>query len=445
MNGNALALGVFFGEIAAVYFNLGLMMGLTFGAMILLRPVTNRLLSPKRRVTLWLLGWYTSFFISMYDILGGIKLLPVSFRSLVGTGMGAMSRTYQDVPAFFPVQAGDPLTLPGGASFPLDLTEEMFGVFGLLWLAAVSGWFLWYHWEERRLRRLGQQGERMDWNTQAKYGLADGRIAIRLCDNLPTSFVRQGHDTGRKDGVRHVICLQRELPQEQMRLVLLHEKEHIEQRHVWLKGWMSAALGLFWWNPILWLAHRLTCRDMELACDEAVMAKLDERDRRDYARTLVDLGAGRHMWGNFTSFGECDAALRVKNIVDWKPEEQWKTVLSWGLTMFLFLFFYCGGWSGVRAERDAAWDSFITGEAVHENVEDIIRRGPEGDYEVRNVQEVWVREDNSILEWGYKTVRILDDRGTWHLMSFDWSGHDWYWHSHTIVDNPNVEGYTRVQ
>ena len=51
---------------AVMLLNVGLMMGMTFGALILLRPVTNRLLPPRQRVWIWFVGWYTCFLVQIY-------------------------------------------------------------------------------------------------------------------------------------------------------------------------------------------------------------------------------------------------------------------------------------------------------------------------------------------------------------------------------------------
>lgn len=126
----------------------------------------------------------------------------------------------------------------------------------------------------------------------AEFGLDPKTVAVRLCGDLSTSFVRRGHDTGAGDGVRHVICLQKELPPERMGLVLRHEGEHIKMRHPWWKMANAISMGLFWWSPLHWAAYRLTNRDMELACDQAVLDTLEPEGRREYARMLTELAAG---------------------------------------------------------------------------------------------------------------------------------------------------------
>ena len=331
---------------AIVYLNMGLMLGLTFGALMLLRPVTLRLLRPQHRVALWYLGWWLAILGNGYG-LGSIRLLPVTFPSLVTSRMGVGSGTDHS-PFFLPLEAASggagELVLPGGWSIDIPNYERWMWAAALLWAIGMAAMALWHLRNSRRWKELSRAGERMDRETMARYGLEERDVAVRLCENLPTSFVRRGHDRGGKDGIRYVICLQKELPPEQMRLVLLHEAEHIRLNHPYFKG--IAVMGLtllFWWNPILWLACRLTCRDMELACDDGVLKKLEPAERRDYARALVELASGKHMWGSVTSFGECDAALRVKAAARWKPAGQANAAFSFVLAVALFLFFYCGG------------------------------------------------------------------------------------------------------
>ena len=102
-------------------------------------------------------------------------------------------------------------------------------------------------------------------------------------------------------------------------------------------------LTVYWFDPLVWAAAAASKADGELACDEAVIEKLDAQGRREYARTLVELASGQHMWGGVTSFGECDAAVRVKRVTAWRDRGRAYHWLSLFLTILLVLFFYCGG------------------------------------------------------------------------------------------------------
>ncbi len=94
--------------------------------------------------------------------------------------------------------------------------------------------------------------------------------------------------------------------------MLRHELEHIRLGHLWFKGWANMGVFLYWWDPLIWLGYKYFCRDLELACDAAVLKELEPEERREYARTLVEMGAGRSLWSTPLCFGECDTAVRVK-------------------------------------------------------------------------------------------------------------------------------------
>ena len=430
-----IALFTFLGEIGITMINLGISMGLTFGARILLRPITGRLLRPKHQVWLWFVGWYAGYLVNFYNLLGQWVPIPFSFRTLVvprveGRGMSGL-------PMYISTggQQAPSLMLPGGAEFflPSDLFDRLLPVIGVVWIGVFVAALVWGSVQERRLRRLGQQGERMDRETMAKYGITEENVAVRLCEGLPASFVRFGHDTGWGDKVRFVICLQKELPQEQMRLVLLHEMKHIELHHAWYKSVIVVGLTAFyWWNPIMWLAYRLTCRDMELACDEAVLEELEPAQRRDYARTLVDLGSGRHLWGNMTSFGECDAALRVRRAAGWSPENRAAWIVSVTLCFVLVVFFYCGGPRyDNRDEREPipepTWNEYLSQESWKGWVAD----------SVGVADQVWSGKGNQLL--------VLDKRGEWYAITFsNWVDGCYGRIRVSQIEAPSLEGYTQI-
>jgi hypothetical protein len=81
---------------------------------------------------------------------------------------------------------------------------------------------------------------------------------------------------------------------------------------------------------------------MELACDDSVMKRLKPEERRRYAEILVELGQGSPLLDAPLAFGECDAAVRVKTLVDWKPRPGLLTVLSWCAAILMVFFLYGG-------------------------------------------------------------------------------------------------------
>lgn len=293
--------------------NCGLMVGMVMGALLLLRPITLRLLTPGQRTFLWGAGWVMGFMPTWVQI---YSLIPLAFPTLPDL---AVSRAENGYPLFLPMirEAGDcHLALPGGLAVPISVSDAAITVMGVLGLLYLAGTLVAAMGADMRVRRLARSGEEMDKAQYDSLGVKkDYDIIVRLCPDLPTSFVVRGLG-------KHEIVLQQELSREQMRLVFLHEWEHVNCHDPWLQGIMTTALSFYFWNPILWAAYYFTRRDMELACDRRVLRRLGEEERRAYARTLVDLASDKPVFGGITTFGECDAALRVKAVTQWEPEDE---------------------------------------------------------------------------------------------------------------------------
>lgn len=78
-----------------------------------------------------------------------------------------------------------------------------------------------------------------------------------------------------------------ELSTEQLSLVFRHELIHYRRRDIWYKLLLMLANAIHWFNPMVWLMVYAADRDLELSCDEAVVAGRDEAYREEYGRCLL--------------------------------------------------------------------------------------------------------------------------------------------------------------
>lgn len=78
-----------------------------------------------------------------------------------------------------------------------------------------------------------------------------------------------------------------ELSTEQLSLVFRHELIHYRRRDIWYKLLLMLANAIHWFNPMVWLMVHAADRDLELSCDEAVVAGRDEAYREEYGRCLL--------------------------------------------------------------------------------------------------------------------------------------------------------------
>ena len=122
--------------------------------------------------------------------------------------------------------------------------------------------------------------------------------------------------------------------QAQFQLVLAHELAHIRRRDCLRKLLLTACLCLYWWNPLVWGMVRFANRDMELACDEAVLRTLGPACKKSYALALLDMAQRQTKPSPLCSgFAKSSAEERVRAILRFRRLPVW----TGALTAVLFL------------------------------------------------------------------------------------------------------------
>lgn len=115
---------------------------------------------------------------------------------------------------------------------------------------------------------------------------------------------------------------------ERLGMVLCHELVHIRRFDSVLKKLAVLALCVHWWNPAVWLMAALLDRDMELACDGAVVEQLGPESRARYARLLIDLKAPHGGIPLVTGFGKNVTERRVRGVLSHRRAARTAVVLS---------------------------------------------------------------------------------------------------------------------
>ena len=111
--------------------------------------------------------------------------------------------------------------------------------------------------------------------------------------------------------------------------VVAHEQAHIRRRDHWWKPLGFLLLTIHWFNPLMWLAYVLLCRDIELACDEKVIKELDNELRADYAQALVVCSVNHRMIAACPrAFGGVGVKERVKSVMNYKKPAFWVIILA---------------------------------------------------------------------------------------------------------------------
>ena len=147
---------------------------------------------------------------------------------------------------------------------------------------------------------------------------ADGAY---ICDAIDTPFIL---------GVfRPRIYIPSGMNERERSNVLAHEKAHLKRLdHLW-KPLGYLMLAAYWFNPLMWLAYILFCRDIEIACDEKVIKTLDTGSKADYSQTLVELNRPRRIISACPlAFGEVGVKERVKKVLNYKKPALWMIVTA---------------------------------------------------------------------------------------------------------------------
>ncbi len=147
------------------------------------------------------------------------------------------------------------------------------------------------------------------------------RENIYLCDAISSPFIL--------GVVKPHIYLPSGLDEVQRQNVLSHERAHLTRRDHWWKPLGFALLAVYWFNPVLWLAYTLLCRDIELACDERVIRTMDESAVKTYSTVLLACSMPRKAVITCPlAFGEVGVKERVKNALHYKKPAFWVVAAS---------------------------------------------------------------------------------------------------------------------
>lgn len=286
--------------------NMGIAASWLILAVVVLRVILKK--APKRfRLLLW-------------AVVGLRLVLPVSIESALSlvpsaqtlpegvmyaaapelnTGIAALNDAIN--PAFIAAFAPE----PAASANPLQV---LLPVASVIWLAGAAVMLLWALVSWLRLRRRVAEAVRLEGNVYESERVASPFVLGLI---RPRIYLPFGLDEGAREQV------------------LTHERAHIARGDHVIKpiGWLI--LAVYWYNPLVWLAYALFCRDIELACDERVIRRLPVSGRADYSQALLDLSRPHHGVGACPlAFGESAVKCRVKSVLTYKRPAFWLIMLA---------------------------------------------------------------------------------------------------------------------
>ena len=215
----------------------------------------------------------------------------------------------------------------------------------LLWLLGMAGFLAFHVFSYLRMRNRIRRPDS---------GVRQVEPGICEIDGGHLSFVM--------GLIRPVIYLSSGLDPESRRVVLCHERVHLQRRDYLWKPLALVICCVHWFNPLVWLAFYLMNMDCEMSCDEKVVKLLGEESKKIYSYTLLEEASGgewkRYRGGSICallSFGEDNVKNRIRHVLDYRKPPFWMLV---GAVAVLAILVVClcsnpgGGTDAVNADND---------------------------------------------------------------------------------------------
>ncbi len=260
-----------------------------------------------RWITVALWGIVALRLLCPFSVESPVSIMPPVAVVENATGFSPSSETTVEDAPLAPETGGDewqpttelPETLPTPAPATVSLSTVLTavwasGVLAMLLYGGISAWRL-----HRRVREAAKEDARVYRTAAIDSPFVLGVFRPRIY--LPSSLDGAACD-----------C------------VLAHERAHIKRGDHLIKPFAFLLLAVYWFQPLLWVAYVLLCRDIEAACDERVVRSYTKEERQQYSYALVSLGVHRRSVAACpVAFGETGVKARVKQVMHYKKPAVW--------------------------------------------------------------------------------------------------------------------------
>ena len=245
-----------------------------------------------RRIFIWL--WLIPF----------VRMcIPVGISSKYGI-MALISRFTAKTVAVYEIGDDSAFTMMNyvmGANsyFPItykaNLLEKLFGIVSVLWIVVVLALLLalaiFYFVTIQEIKDARFMKDNIYLSdkitTPSVYGIISPKII------LPCEYRQNDYD-----------------------YILMHESAHIQRRDNFIRMVALILVCIHWFNPFAWLILKLLYSDIELACDETVLSKCNEAQKKEYAHTLLSTAEKTSVFT--ATFGGANIRTRIENILSYR-------------------------------------------------------------------------------------------------------------------------------
>ncbi len=185
---------------------------------------------------------------------------------------------------------------------------DIMGILAIVWIVGLAVMLMFFAFSFIRISR----------QTSASINLKE---RIFLCDDINSPFIL--------GVIKPKIFIPSGMSEEQMEYVISHEKAHLKHLDQWWKPLGFMLLSVYWFNPLMWAAYLLLCKDIELACDERVIKNMSKDSVAGYSQALLDCVSNkRTILSCPVAFGEVATKERVKKVLNYKKPTFWIIIVA---------------------------------------------------------------------------------------------------------------------
>jgi len=218
---------------------------------------------------------------------------------MIHTGIGSLNRAVNPIISE---------SLAPTASASVNPLQVMTITASIVWITGVAILLTYAAISYLRLRRRVSMAIRM-------------RDNLWLCDQVSSPFIL--------GFFKPHIYLPSDMDERHLAHVVAHENAHIRRHDHWWKLIGFTLLTVYWFNPLMWLAYILLCRDIELACDEKVVKEMGTAGKKAYSEALLSCSVTQRMITACPlAFGEVGVKERIRNVLNYKKPAFWIIVAA---------------------------------------------------------------------------------------------------------------------
>jgi beta-lactamase regulating signal transducer with metallopeptidase domain len=240
---------------------------------------------------------------SVFSLIPSAETIPLDFTTtktpMIQSGFDFLNSTVNPIVS---------VTISPTVGYQVNLVEFVTKIANVIWVLGIVGMFVYALVSYIKIKFKVKEATPLNDN-------------IYICDKVETPFIL--------GMINPKIYLPSSIDNSDIQYVIAHEKAHLKRKDHLIKPFAFALLSFYWFNPVLWIAFILFCKDIELACDEKVISNVESDFKAAYSNALVNCSSREKVLTACPlAFSETGVKERIKSVLGYKKPTLWIIIAS---------------------------------------------------------------------------------------------------------------------